>query len=252
MGKDEDSWRRVFDDLVKLIEAAPPPPHRLVGDWTRKDQTEAHAIAVAWGWLIRLKRTGEAIFELEKSGYGTEAAPLVRSTIEHAIRLSWAADLGRQQFVEILIRMRRWSLQKILDAANAGWPLTEDQIEQIRDLQDEAGEEFKGLDKFMQLAAVVAENLELFSGLYQIWLSETQESHPSLQSSANYREQSEDCLTWALHREPKPSRRRNDVLVPSLVWMGLHGYARIAGMEAHFAEGIEGIGARMEVLGVSP
>lgn len=245
----QDTWARIFDDLVTLVESAPSPPRRPVGEWERKDQAEAHAIAVAWGWLIRLKRTGEAVFELEKAGYGAEAAPLVRSVVEHAIRLPWAADLGRQEFVEILIRMRRWSLQNTLAAADAGWPLTEDQIKQIRDLQDEAGEDFISLDQLGHVASVVKADPGQFAQLYQVWLSETQETHPSLQSSANYREQSDDGLTWTLHVEPKPSQRRNDVLIPSLLWIGLRGYASLAGLEEHFAPAIEDVGGRMEALG---
>jgi hypothetical protein len=207
MENDQDSWARIFDDLVALVESAPSPPRRPVGGWERKDQAEAHAIAVAWGWLIRLKRTGEAVFELEKAGYGVEASPLVRSVVEHAIRLPWAADLGLQEFVEVLIRMRRWSLQNTLDAADAGWPLTEDQIKQIRDLQDEAGGDFIGLDQFSHIAKVVKGDPGQFAQLYQVWLSETQETHPSLQSSANYREQSDDGLAWTLYVEPRTSQR---------------------------------------------
>lgn len=250
--QDQDDWVRIFEDLVTLVESAPSPPRRPTGEWTRKDQAEAHAVAVAWGWLIRLKRTGEAALQLEKSGYGTEAAPLVRSVVEHAIRLPWAADLGRHEFVEILIRMRRWSMERTIEAAKAGWPLSDDQRLQIRDLQDEAAEDFKHLDKFMQLTEVVKDDPEQFAGLYQLWLMETQEAHPSLISSASYREQSEDGLTWTLHAEPKRQTRRNDVLIPSLLWVGLSGYARIAGLEDHFREGIEDIGARMEALGVNP
>jgi hypothetical protein len=91
-----DDWGSIFRDLAALIDSAPSPPRRPVGEWTRKDQAEAHAIAVAWGWLVRLKRTAEGVLELEKYGYGNEAAPLARSVIEHAIRLPWAADKGRQ------------------------------------------------------------------------------------------------------------------------------------------------------------
>lgn len=251
MGSNQDSWARIFEDLVALVESAPSPPRRPVGEWTRKDQAEAHAVAVAWGWLIRLKRTAEAVMELEKSGYANEAAPLARSVVEHAIRLPWAADKGRQEFVEILIRMRSWSLQNTLKAAEAGWPLTDDQRGQIKDLQDEAGEDFKQLDRFMQLAAVVADDPEQFAGLYQVWLAETQESHPSLQSSASYREQSEDGLTWSLSTSPRPGTRRYDVVMPSLLWIGLRGYARIADLTDHFETGVNELGQRMEDLGVA-
>lgn len=250
MENDQDSWARIFNDLVTLVESAPSPPRRPVGEWERKDQAEAHAVAVAWGWLIRLKRTGEAVLQLEKMGYGAETPPLVRSVVEHAIRLPWAADLGRQEFVEILIRMRRWSLKRTLDAAEAGWQLPEDQVRQIRDLQDEAGEAFSDLDEFAHVANVVKADPEQFAGLFQIWLSETQETHPSLQSSASYREQSEDGLTWALHVEPRPRQLRTDLVIPSLLWIGIRGYARIADLEEYFAPAIEDIGGRMEVLGM--
>lgn len=250
MQQGHDDWGAIFRDLAALIDSAPSPPRRSVGRWTRKDQAEAHAIAVAWGWLIRLKRTAEGVLELEKHGYGNEAAPMSRSVIEHAIRLPWAADKGRQEFVEILIRMRSWSLQKILEASEAGWPLTDDQRDQISDLQDEAGEDFRELDRFMQLAAVVADDPEQFAGLYQVWLAETQESHPSLQSSASYREQSEDGLTWGLSSSPRPGTRRYDVLMPSLLWLGLRGYARVADLADHFEKPLNELGQRMEDLGV--
>lgn len=246
-----DDWESIFRDLAALIDSAPSPPRRPVSEWNRKDQAEAHAIAVAWGWLIRLKRTAEAVLELEKYGYGNEAAPLARSVIEHAIRLPWAADKGRQEFVEILIRMRNWSLQKTLEAAEAGWSLTDDQRDQIKVLQDEAGEDFKHLDRFMQLAAVIADDPQQFAGLYQIWLAETQESHPSLQSSASYREQSKNGLTWGLRSSPRPGTRRYDVLMPSLLWLGLRGYARIADLTGHFEKRLNRLGQRMEDLGVA-
>lgn len=246
-----DSWQSVFDDLVTLIVTSPPPPPRLTGDWTRKEQAEAHAVAVAWGWVIRLKRTAQAVLELEKAGYASEASPLVRSVVEHAIRLPWAADMGRQEFVEILLRMRRKALKTTLNAADAGWALNEDQISQIRDLQEEAGDEFIGKDHLMHVAHLVAKDPEQFAGLYQVWLSETQETHPSLQSSAAYRSLSEDGLTWDLRTIPQPQKHRHDVLMPSMLWIGLRGYARIAGLEEQLKDGLSRLGSRMEALGIS-
>lgn len=49
-----------------ILDSAPSPPCRPVGEWERKDQPEAHSVAVAWGWLMRLKRTGRQFLSLRK------------------------------------------------------------------------------------------------------------------------------------------------------------------------------------------
>ena len=251
-GETRDTWLNVFEDLVELIDHAPSPQRRPVGDWTREDQAAAHAVAVAWGWLTRMKRTCSAVFMLEDANHGVESRPMVRSVIEHAIRLRWAADLELHVFVEALLRIKLWSLDKTLEAAKNGWPLPPSLEQAIEESKAEASEDFKHLDTYKHLANVVSTNTEEFAGLYQYWLLETQYSHPTLWSADPYFSPDEDGLGWKLHDDPRPFNGRTDVLLPSLLWIAAGAFATISGLSSYFEDPLNEIGARMSALGAGP
>ena len=248
----QDSWGSIIDDLMELIDNAPSPPDRLVGDWTRKDQAEARAVAVAWGWLIRMRRTSSAVLLLEGANYGVESRPLVRSVVEHAIRLGWGAALEPHVFVEALLRMQKWSLEKTLEAAEKGWPLSADQVRNVEESSAEASDEFRYLDTFRALANVVATNPKEFAGIYQYWLLETQVSHPTMSSAAAYLSANADGFGTSLHHVPRPDGARTDVLLPSLLWFAAGAYGVISGLTHYFEEPLNDFGARMASLGVPP
>jgi hypothetical protein len=246
----QDSWASIIDDLMELVDNVPSPPDRLIGEWTRKDQTEARAVAVAWGWLMRMKRTSSAVLLLEGANYGVESRPLVRSVIEHAIRLGWGASLEPHVFVEALLRMQKWSLEKTLEAAEKGWPLSSGQVRNVEESIAEASDEFKYLDTFKALANVVATNPREFAGIYQHWLLETQVSHPTMSSAAAYLSANADGLGTSLHHDARPDDARTDVLFPSLLWFAAGAYGVISGLTYYFEEPLNDIGARMAALGV--
>ena len=245
----QDSWANIFSDLAALIDRAPSPPRRSVGDWTREDQAAAHAVAVAWGWLARTKRTCSAVFMLEKVRHGAESRPLIRSVIEHTIRLKWAADLELHVFIEVLLRSRRWSLDKTLEAAKNGWALGPELKQAIEDYKAEASEDFKYLDSYQHLANVVSTNIKEFGGLYQYWLLETQYSHPTLTSAEPYFSSNPESFDWMLHDTPRPENHRIDILLPSLLWLCAGAFGSISGLSTYFEDSLKDIGERMELLG---
>ncbi len=106
---------------------------------------------------------------LHSLGYGVEGAPLERSVIEHTVRLQWAAERGRQEFVEVMLRTQKASLNNITTAAKSGVPLTIDQMAKVEDLLSNAGEEFKSLDYEAAFAHVI-ERLPHLAHAHQVWL----------------------------------------------------------------------------------
>jgi hypothetical protein len=85
---------KIYDELIGRVHGLPLPPNVPPGEWNAQKLKDVHAPAVAWGWLARTARSGQAAIHLENMGFGAETPPLTRSAIEHAIRLLWAADFG--------------------------------------------------------------------------------------------------------------------------------------------------------------
>src|SRR3954451_77865 len=85
-------FRRLFDDMAAAWRTAPAPEGVAVTEMTRAALAEVSAIAVTYGWMARVIRTGEAALLQADQGYATEAAPSVRTMIEHAIGLWWLVE----------------------------------------------------------------------------------------------------------------------------------------------------------------
>lgn len=81
-----DPFVDLFREMVVLWGSAPTPRTVPFGDGGRLKSTTAATTAVAWGWLVRVIRTGESAILLARNGLGPESAPLMRSVIEHSVR----------------------------------------------------------------------------------------------------------------------------------------------------------------------
>ena len=250
-GSAKDGWADIFSDLVSLVDGAPQPPGRFAHALTRQDQAAAHAVAVAWGWLTRTKRTCSAVFALEEKGYGSESRPLIRSVIEHTIRLRWGADLEMHIFVEVLLRIQSWSLEKTVEAAKNGWPLSAELLQTIEESMAEASEDFKFLDTYRHLTNVVASNVSEFGGLYQFWLLETQYSHPTLTSANPYFSTDSENRNWTLRDSPRSENRRVEILLPSLLWLCTGAFGKISGLSDYFEDPLQDISDRMQIAGAA-
>lgn len=103
---EKDPGYAIYRSLARMVNQAPKPQPLWLDNESDEEQRKAAAPGLAWGWLQRTLRSGEAAIKLEKSGYGSESAPLLRSALEHAMRLIWA-DAGEGKFVEIAMLAKK-------------------------------------------------------------------------------------------------------------------------------------------------
>lgn len=239
-GKPNDSLADIYADFVTLWQTAPmPAPRENVSD--RTAEAEAVSVALAWGWMVRVSRTGEAAMKLDAAGFSDEAAPLIRSMLEHTIRLRWAATAGAD-FVEAALRMRSASLRTIMrnQLSFQYDPQTIAKMEALIQEQDEA---FSGRNNLHHLKDVVDTDPEGLGTLYQTWLLDTQVSHPSLMSAASYftrNDQGFEMRTQPLEQD--------SVGLPACqaILGSVDSYATIAGLQdQHFKPGIQRLLARL-------
>jgi hypothetical protein len=247
MDEGADPFVELFQKIVAIWGAAPTPQTVPYGDGDRPRWTTAATTAVAWGWLVRIIRTGESAILLARNRLGPESAPLIRSIIEHAIRLAYAADVGPEA-IEVGLRERSRSLQKLKKAQSSGWALPPQQLTDIEWMQAEASEEYRHLDSFAHLAHVV-NRLPSLGKLYMAWLLETQFSHPTLISAQGYFEREEDSHTITLRTRAK-EEADNPVAAQVCinVLVALRAYAHIAGLRSYFNDPLRELDQEMESL----
>lgn len=219
-----DSWNHALDDLVALIDHPIPAPAHWIENGSREELDEARAIAVAWGWLMRAKRTGQALLGLERLGFGAEAAPLVCAFVEHCARLLWAGRRERDEAVDILVGVH----------LDAGRGLSEDELQLLGALQHE------------HLGQAVEPDGG--SDLLRLFTRAQRESHPGAASAAPYLEESADRHGWLLRLLPQWHEPAIDTHVAALLLLAFEGYVRVAGLNSQFGPSIDALGARMEHL----
>ncbi|WP_461165317.1 DUF5677 domain-containing protein [Arthrobacter sp. R4-81] len=243
---EEDPFADLLQEIVSLWESAPVPGTVPYGDGSRPRWATAATTAVAWGWLVRVIRTGESVILLDRSGFHPESAPLMRSIIEHTIRLAYAADVGFEA-IEVGLRERWKSLDRLKKAQSIGWALPPEQLTEIDWMQSEASEEYKHLDSLTHLAHVVKRQPAL-GQLYMAWLLETQLSHPTLISAQSYFEREEGSLSFGLRMRAKEMDEQVAAQVCINVLVAIRAYSHIGGLGAHFKNPLEELDQRMEVL----
>lgn len=243
--KQDDSEARILMDLRALVENFPPPPARPLDEWDRNDDAVVRAIGIAWGWLMRVLRTAEATRILETDGYAVECAPMRRSLVEHVIRLHWATTVDTRTFVEAALNKRKHSLEYIKRAAKSGTPLSDGALNLVELLQSETDPENEKIS-FKDLTSLM-KDVPDYQILYQIWLTETQESHATITSSASYVDFTDEPATH-LHMEPSP-RNRFAAMLPSMVLLATESYAHLAGISVPMSEPLAIIRERVARLG---
>lgn len=118
--REKDPGYAIYRSLALMVNQAPKPHPLWLDSESDKEQRRAAAPGLAWGWLQRTRRTGEAAIKLEKSGYGSESAQLLRSALEHTMRLVWA-DAGEGKFVEVAMLAKKYTSERMLAAQHDGW-----------------------------------------------------------------------------------------------------------------------------------
>lgn len=239
----------IYRELVRLVRDSPKPPTRPIGEWKREDQRHVIAPAIAWGWLMRVMRSGQAAIELEGRGFGPEAAPLVRSALEHAIRLLWAAEYG-DEFVEITLLSQKKGLANMEAAQTDGWRFDPDFAEALQKRAAEASDDFTSLSTLTALKHIVDSNPDRLGGLYMAWLFDTQESHPSVFTAQHYYVADDSGHRYELFEKPRTASRAAFRSCFALLG-AIDGYAKISGLSAYFEPGLSRSAQMLLVLSES-
>lgn len=233
-----DRGYAIYRELVQVINEAPKPRLAWNEELSLEERCSAVAPGIAWGWLQRTIRNGEAAIELERIGYGVEAGPLLRSALEHAMRLIWAGS-GEGPFVEVAMLTKKETSRKILQALPEGRPFDEVLVEQLKQFSEFITDEFSGLGIHGHLKGAIdkssMETKERLKSMYLLWLAYTPTCHPSIDSAEPYiekRPESHDIVLLSAAR-PKENKDCAEVSVFALIG-AVYGYSLVTMLNDYF------------------
>lgn len=137
---------------------------------------------IAVGWAIRMARTAEAAVVLYQNGFGSEAAPLVRSCMQHAAALAWLPRNRSTAHDVVEFEFRRHRNTVISEATAAGWDIgLSEEIREVLDQQDSRPDGLATFRNFQELCRHID-----FPLLYIAYRIESALTHPSLVSATTY------------------------------------------------------------------
>jgi hypothetical protein len=179
-----DFCRSLFIEMTEAFRSAPSPEGVHLPDLRISTLSRAEAVGVMFGWTNRVVRAGEATLALLDAGFESESAPLTRSMIEHAIALHWIVDTPAEAF-QALVRERQRQVDMLQGAQASGWELSEETHRLIEEtLRIQTDEASISVDHLLHTKhRAIKYGL---GSLYQAWLVETWDSHPSLASATPY------------------------------------------------------------------
>jgi hypothetical protein len=215
---------------------------------TATDQNMILAVPVAWGWLLRVMRTSQAILKLVELGFDVETTPLRRSVLEHSVRLHWAATNDPDMWMELLYKEHGSTFTKFRVASASGVKLSSEQLKWIKAQEAKSSDRFDEKSNLSHMAHIFQSAPEIYGSQRQAWLLDSRESHPTLTSASPYsREISETQIE--LMREPADSLLRDalpDVCVH--LYVALDSFARIAGTIDEISEGLGEVTKKMQAV----
>lgn len=220
----EGDFERLFRRLAEAFRSAPSPEPVYIGQGTLSEVAAAEAVGVLYGWVNRIIRTSEAALLLDAQGYDTEASPLIRSIIEHAIAAWWLVEMPSDGY-QALVRGRQHQLRLVKEAQESGWDLGEASTERIGEaLAYETEERSQSANVFLHTKQQ-ATSYGLGS-LYQAWLLENWTTHACLASAQSYLHRSDDDQITLLET-PKQPLSRVPIVVSSMAHAALTVYNRL-------------------------
>jgi hypothetical protein len=242
---EKDPGYAIYRILARIVNQAPRPQPLWLDNESDEEQRRAAAPGLAWGWLQRTLRNGEAAIKLEKSGYGSESAPLLRSALEHAMRLVWA-DAGEGKLVEVAMLSKKQTSKRMLAAQHDGWRFDMAMAAQLQQYADASTDDFKGLDDFTRLKHAVDKSPEeikdRLKSMYLAWLAYTAASHPSIDSAEPYIDRRPGSNYMAMLSVARQRPAADCAAVSILALIGAaYGYSRVTGLEAYFGPALQRI-----------
>jgi hypothetical protein len=120
IGDDEHSAARAEEAVAMLVaafeELAAAGSVRVLPGATR-------VFTAAFGWWAGITRSSQAVLALRRSGLEHEAAPIVRSIVQHSLVLQWMVEVG-DAAIDAVAEYGDNNTRLLLDTlAQADWPL---------------------------------------------------------------------------------------------------------------------------------
>lgn len=174
----------LIEDMVASWRTAPEPPSVVLPDHSRSSLSEAGAAAVIWGWTARVVRMAEATLSIHREGFTTEAAPMLRSMLEHTIALPWLVDKRGAAF-QTLARERADNWARFKAAQTDDWTLEGESaalLEAARTVETDTDT----LSQNVNLKTAHRAQSYGLGTVLQAWLYETWFAHATLQSAEPY------------------------------------------------------------------
>lgn len=171
MARRDANTLSVLIDKLLALELPPLPAADTEAAWVR---------AVASGWFMRVRRSGQAALLLDRQQFDDEAAPLRRSMIEHTLWLMWLAD-EREALAPILARQSRKWARRVKPNVSDGWNVGSEVFDKILD----GPEPDRSRDSDATTKSL-CRRLGQMDKLYVAWLAETSASHPGLGTAFAY------------------------------------------------------------------
>ncbi|KUM36430.1 hypothetical protein AR689_21155 [Arthrobacter sp. EpRS71] len=226
-----------------MINQAPKPQPLRLDSESEEEQRRAAAPVLAWGWLQRTLRSGEAAIKLEKSGFGSESAPLLRSALEHSIRLVWA-DAGEGKLVEVAMLSKKDTSKRLLAAQHEGWTFNDALADQLQQYIDAPTDDFKNLWDLTRLKHAIdkspREIKDRLKSMYLAWIIYTAASHPSIDSAEPYVNKNPGSSYLDLLSAARPRPAEDCAATSILALIGAsYGYSRLTGLEGYFTPALQ-------------
>lgn len=205
--------KSVLPALTALTDALPDVPPAGV-------DVDDSAYAYAHGFYCRVARTCEAVLLLIDAGLTSEATPLRRAALEHALALAWVIDEPASAPAALMRvhqnRMR--SIEKLIDSS---WDLTSADFAKLFELDVEN----TGQDHLAQYGQLIKRYQDA-DGLLAAWLTETGDSHPSHTTAAAY------WRTGSLSTTAAPKAASDVQVVAFIWWVAACQMSRLLGWDA--------------------
>lgn len=192
----------IAEDMIATWRATPSPPPVHMSDTTRASLSDAGAVAVVWGWTARVMRMAEFALLLHRSGYDLEAAPILRSILEHAIALPWVAD-KRGRAYQTLARERASGWARFSRAQSQAWTLEGEAADLLKSASHVETDADTYSEDTLLKTLHCAQAYDL-GPLYQAWLLETWSTHATLMSAEPYFEVDGPMHKGTLFRDGRP------------------------------------------------
>jgi hypothetical protein len=120
IGDDEDTASRAEETVEFLVDAFETLAKQ--GAVKVKDE-KSRLFYCTYGWWAGITRSCEALVVLRRAGLEHEAAPIVRSVLQHSLVLQWLIETG-DQALDAVTEYGETHMRLLLDTlATSNWPL---------------------------------------------------------------------------------------------------------------------------------